>query len=43
MKLVHPTACDFMVYKDYKNRSKTYPSNMYNQPQESTPHLFSYQ
>ena len=43
MKLLPPMACDFMVYKDNKNWLKIYLSSMWNQPQDSTPHLFSYQ
>ena len=42
MKLLHSTACDSMVYKDYKNWSKTYPFSMLNRLQDPTPHLFSY-
>ena len=42
MKLLHPTACDSMVYKDYKNWSKTYPFSMLNRLQDPTHHLFSY-
>ena len=43
MKLLQPTACDFMVHKDDKNRFKTYLSSMWNQHQGSTRYLFSYQ
>ena len=43
MNLLHPTVCDFMVHKDYKNRPKIYLSSMLNQLQDSTPHLSSYQ
>ena len=27
-ELLHPTECDFMVYKGYKNWAKTYLANM---------------
>ena len=43
MKLLCPTACDFMVHKDYKNWFKICLSSMWNQHQDLTPHLFSYQ
>ena len=42
-KLFRLTACDFMVYKDYKNQLKICLSSMQNQLQDRTPHLFSYQ
>ena len=42
MKLLHPTACDFIVYKDYKNCFKISLSNMSNHPQDPTPHRFFY-
>ena len=42
MKLLHPTACDFMVQKDYKNWFKIYLSSMWNQLQDPAHHLSSY-
>ena len=44
MKLLYPTACNFMVYKDYKNRLfKIFLAGMWNQLQDARPHLFFYQ
>ena len=43
MNLFHPTAYDFMVYKDYKNQFKTYLSNMENQLQDPSPRPSFYQ
>ena len=43
MKLICPKACDFMVYKGYKNWLKIYLSSIWNQLQDPTPHLSSYQ
>ena len=43
MNLLHPTPCDFIVHKAYKNWPKIYVSSMLNQCQDSTPHLSSYQ
>ena len=42
MKLLHSTACDFMVYKDYRNWFKNCLSSMWNQIQDPPPHLSSY-
>ena len=42
MKLLHPMACDFMVYKDNKNWPKTCFSSMWNQLRDPEPHLSSY-
>ena len=43
MTPLNPTAyVFFIVYKDYKNRPKTYLSNVLNQPQDPASHLSSY-
>ena len=39
---LRPTACDFMVYKDYKNWFKICLSSMSNQLQDLTSYLSSY-
>ena len=43
IRLPHPMACDSMVHKDYRNRFKICLSNMWNQLQDTTPHLLFYQ